>query len=305
MSDDAMATSPSKAELLRAVPLFAEVDDDDIEELAAAAKARSFAQGAPIFHIGEPGRSLFVVTSGSVQIHHPERDAHFELAQFGPGDFFGEMALLNDAPRSASAHASSDVDALVVDKVDFRRIITEKPNVAIKVLQALSRRVRSADELIQGLTSQSLQDSLTGLLNRKAFQIRMNGEVARARRYGGVFALIILDLDDFGRVNDELGRAAGDRILSWVGRLLIEHTRSSDQPFRFGDDRFTLICPGITTEAAEAVAARLSALLNEAKAPIEHDLSLTVSTSLASCPVDGEEAVGLYRVAEQRLEKRG
>ena len=299
-----MSDLGARVELLAEIPLFAALADEELEEMALAAVTRGFEEGSVIFHIGEPGRSLYVVTQGVVQIHHPERDTRFELAQLATGDFFGEMALLNDAPRSATARAFTTVEALVVDKVDFRRILTEKPEVAIKILQAMSGRVRKADELIQGLTSRAFEDPLTGLLNRNAFHAQMDGEVARTRRYGGVFSLVLLDLDDFGEVNDAVGREEGDRILSWVGRLLNEHTRSSDQPFRFGDDRFAVLCPGITGASAENVARRLELLLSEARPPIDGSVSLSVSTAIASCPVDGEESVDLYRVAEERLESR-
>lgn len=295
---------PSLPEVLAQVPLFQELSPDDLDEIAGAAQPESYAEGEHVFHIGEPGRSLFIVTEGTVQVHHPNREGHFELAQFGPGDFFGEMALLNDAPRSATARALTPVEALVVDKVDFRRILAAKPEVALKILQAMSVRVRSADEIIQGLTNHAVRDPLTGLLNRRAFNERMDEEVARTRRYGGSFSLILLDLDDFESVNERLGRDVGDRILAWVGRLLTEHTRGSDVPFRFSDDTFTVLCPWTASEFARAVASRLSTLLSEAKAPIEGSVSLSVSTGTSTCPTDGQEPQSLYHSAQRALQAR-
>lgn len=292
---------PSPPELLAQVPMFVELDPDDLREIAETAHLRKFEEGQAIFHIGEPGRSMFIVTDGSVQIHHPNRASHFELAQFGPGDFFGEMALLNDSPRSATARALGPVEALVVDKLDFRRIVADKPHVALKILEAMSVRVRNADELIQGLTNHAVRDPLTGLLNRKAFNDRLDEEIARTRRYGGSFSLIILDFDDFHTVNSELGRDGGDQLLAWVGRVLTEHTRGADVPFRFEDDKFTILCPWTAGEYAQSVASRLSTLIGEAKPPIERSIPLSVSTGTATCPTDGQEALALYHSAQRTL----
>ncbi len=297
---------PSPLELLSHVSLFAEVAREDLGEIAESAHVESFGEGEHIFHIGEPGRSLFIVTEGTVQVHHPDRDNNFELAQFGPGEFFGEMALLNDSPRSASARAMSAVEALVLDKVDFRRILIERPQVALKILEAMSVRVRSADDLIQGLTSHAVRDPLTSLLNRRAFNDRLDEEIARSRRYGGCFSLVMLDIKGFEAINLELGREQGDQIMAWVGRLLNEHTRGSDVSFRFDDDAFAIICPGTEREQAHTVAARLSALLSEAKAPIEDPVSVSVSIGAATCPDDGQEAQALYHCAQRGLaESRG
>src|SRR5688572_10706362 len=86
-------------ELLARVPLFEDLASEELTWIAAAAHSRTFAEGEHLFEIGEPGRSLFVVTAGTVQVLHPNREDAFQLARFGPGEFIGEMALLDDAPR--------------------------------------------------------------------------------------------------------------------------------------------------------------------------------------------------------------
>ena len=281
--------------------MFIELDSDDLRDIAETAHVESFSEGEHIFEIGEPGRSLFILTEGAVQVHHPNRGGRFELARFGPGDFFGEMALLNDSPRSASVRALGDVEALVLDKVDFRRLVTGKPDVALKILEAMSVRIRHADNQIQGLTDRAIRDPLTGLLNKRAFTDRLDEELARSRRYGGSFSLIILDFDGFESVNQAVGRDQGDEILAWVGRLLNEHTRGSDVPFRFEDDAFTILCPWTDGDFARAVASRLTALISEAKPPIDRDVKLSISTGTATCPSDAQEAHALYHSAERAL----
>jgi diguanylate cyclase (GGDEF)-like protein len=292
---------PTPAELLARVPLFAALEPGVLDDLGAATRIETFEAGSGIFELGEPGRSLFVICDGTVSVRHPNRDAHFELAHLGPGDFFGEMALLNNATRSASAQATSPVTALVLDRVDFHRLVRERPEIAFRVLETLSERIRHADELIQGLTERAIRDPLTGLLNKQAFSDRLAEEIARTRRYGGSFSLILLDFDDFDAVNSAVGRENGDRILLWAGRLLNEHTRSSDVSFRIEEDAFTILCPWTAGPFAEHVADRLTSLIDEAVPPIEARTELSISTGIATCPSDAQEGLALYRAAERSL----
>ena len=97
-----MASPP---ELLARVPIFEELDPEEIAWIAQATHTRTFAAGEHLFEIGEPGRSLYVLTAGTVQVLHPSRATNFQLARVGPGEFIGEMALLDDSPRSATAKA--------------------------------------------------------------------------------------------------------------------------------------------------------------------------------------------------------
>ena len=293
-----MASPP---ELLRRVPLFEELASEDLHWIASAAHVRSFAAGESIFEIGEPGHSLYILTSGTVQVLHPNQPTSYQLARLGPGEFLGEMALLNDSPRSATAKAIGPVEALVLEKSDFHQLILERPDVSLKLLEAMSQRIRQADEQISGLSNQAVRDRLTGLHNRLAFQERLEEEAARARRYGGSFSIILVDLDDFAKINERHGQAVGDQILRWVGRLLNEHTRASDIPFRFEQDTFTILCPWTSAEVAGRVAQRLAALVAEAKPPVGDGLSVSLRAGCATCPDHAREGQALYHHAQRAL----
>jgi CRP/FNR family transcriptional regulator, cyclic AMP receptor protein len=293
-----MASPP---DLLARVPLFQELGPDDLKRVAEVTRLRSFADGDYIFEIGEAGRSLYILTTGSVQILHPNQPSILQLARIGPGDFIGEMALLNDSPRSATARAVGGVEALVLDKVDFRALVLEQPEVALKLLEVMSKRIRKADEQISGLSSQAVRDPLTGLLNRLAFNERLEEEAARSRRYGGSFSLILVDLSDLTSVNETLGHQVGDEILAWVGRLLNEHTRASDVPFRFEQDIFSVLCPWTSADVADLVATRLATLVGEARPPVDAEVSLSLVAASSTCPDHGREGQALFHHAERAL----
>lgn len=283
------------------MPLFSGLDAQDIDQLAEILRVESYGPGEPVVEIGEPGRSLFIVTEGAVQVLYPSRHSAFELARLGPGDFFGEMALLNDKPRSATVRTIGDVGVLKLDKADFRQLIVARPQVGLLLLEALSVRIRTADEQISGLSDQAVRDPLTGLLNRRAFNERIQEEADRTRRYGEAFSLILIDLDHFKSINDALGHDIGDQVLGWIGRLLTEHTRAADSPFRIGGEEFAIICPATKPEVAHAVAQRLVTLVGEAKPATKREVTLTMSASYASAPDHTESPEVLYSLADQGL----
>jgi len=291
----------STIELIARVPLFQQLPEGDLGRIVAATHRVSFERGKIVVEIGDPGRSLFLIVEGTVQVLYPARSADFELARLGVGDFFGEMALLNDKPRSATVRTLEHVEVLVLDKDDFRSIMRESPDVAFRLMEALSVRIRNADEQISGLSDKAVRDPLTGLLNRHAFTDRIAEELDRARRYEEIFSLILLDLDHFKAVNDTIGHDTGDEVLAWVGRLLIELTRAADVPFRMGGEEFAILCPATPCDVAHAIAQRLVEVVSEARPPIKQELHITVSAGYSACPDHGASREDLYYVADQAL----
>jgi CRP/FNR family transcriptional regulator len=292
----------SPPELLARVPLFEALGPDDLAWLAQAVHPRTFSEGDHLFEIGDPGRSLFILTAGTVQVLHPTRPEGLQLARLGPGEFLGEMALLDDGPRSASARAICDVETLVLDKADFHRLVLERPTVAFKLLEVMSRRIRKADERISRFDREAVRDPLTGLLNRLAFEERLEEETARARRYRTPFSIVLVDLRDFADLRERVGPAAADQICAWVGRLLKEHTRAGDVRFRLEGDVFAVLCPWTRAEASGRVAIRLATLVAEARPPLAEDVPVTLETGTATCPDHGREPLALYHHAQRALQ---
>jgi len=288
-------------DLLARVPLLQGLQRHELESLASRTRREHFRSGADIVQIGMPGRSLYLVIDGLVQVVYPSASADFELARLGAGDFFGEMALLNDKPRSATVRALTPVDLIALDKEDFRRVVSDTPGLALELLAALSVRIRNADEQISTLSDQAVRDPLTGLLNRRAFQERLHEEVDRARRYGTRFGLVIMDVDHFKSINDTLGHVAGDEVLSWVGRLLQEHTRAADSPFRVGGEEFAVLCASSDVHATGLAAHRLISVVGEAKPPLEQGLRVTMSAGYSGCPVHGLSFEDVYSTADEAL----
>lgn len=140
----------SVTSVLAKVPFFSGVAPDHLETLARSLQRRTVRAGKAIFRQDDPGSSLYVIESGVVKVQRASPEGkEVILAILGPGDFFGELALLDGEPRSADAVAKEDTAVLVLERDDFIAFLDREPAVATKLLAALSRRLRRTDQLVQ------------------------------------------------------------------------------------------------------------------------------------------------------------
>ena len=135
-------------ELVQRVPFLAALEAADREALATAAKRRRFRRGEVIFHKDDPGESLFIIDKGTVRIYLPSpQGADLTLAVLGPGDFFGDLALLDGRPRSASAAAFPETETVALNRADFTSVIRSRSEAAMAVLAAVAERLRETNEM--------------------------------------------------------------------------------------------------------------------------------------------------------------
>jgi CRP/FNR family transcriptional regulator len=132
---------------LAGVELFSGLDKKELRYIANSCHERKYPAGSVLMQQGSTGAGLFVITAGHVKITKevdPDR-LELDLATAGPGDVLGEMALLDDLPRSATVTAIEDVTALLLPIWDFRAVLREHPDIALKLLATLTHRLRKAE----------------------------------------------------------------------------------------------------------------------------------------------------------------
>jgi CRP/FNR family transcriptional regulator, cyclic AMP receptor protein len=151
------------------VPLFRDLPGDDLDAMASFCRIRRFRRGEVIFHQGDPGDAVFVVASGRVKISLPS-DAGDEaiLATLRPGDFFGELALLDGAPRSASATALDPTETLVVPRERFREAIDTVPGFRDALFELLAKELRRITDHVEELHFLDMTGRLAARLTRLA-----------------------------------------------------------------------------------------------------------------------------------------
>jgi CRP/FNR family transcriptional regulator, cyclic AMP receptor protein len=127
----------SKVDLIRHVPLFASCTKKELAEIASIADEIDLPEGKVLMEQGEQGREFFVLIDGTVDVIQDDRT----VKSMGPGDFFGEIALVTKVPRSATVKATSPLRALVISDRAFRALLDHSPKIQLSVLKALAERV--------------------------------------------------------------------------------------------------------------------------------------------------------------------
>ena len=156
-------------ESLAAIPFFAGLDPAALERLAGTMRARRFRRGEVIFHLGDPGDALFVIVSGEVKISLPsETGDEAILATLQPGAVFGELALLDGAPRSATASALSATETIVLPRDRFRDLIATEAHVRDALLASIAGELRRLTTHVEELHFLDITGRLAARLVRLA-----------------------------------------------------------------------------------------------------------------------------------------
>lgn len=153
------------SEVLRRVPLFSELSPADFQRVMEVARERSYPKNSVILFEDDPGDALYVVGSGQVKVVLIGEDGReVILSVLGEGEFFGEMALIDDEPRSAHVIAMEDSTLVVLRREDFQPILNSTAAIAIALLRELSRRLRRVDEKVGSLVLLDVNGRVARLL---------------------------------------------------------------------------------------------------------------------------------------------
>lgn len=171
-----MATADAVASL-RAIPLFSRVVQADLEQIASHLIERRYPRNTTIVEEGLPGDYMYILREGRVKVTKLSEDGREKILDFlEAGAFVGEMALLERGPRSASVKTLAPVKVLALSRTDFINLLRRSPDLAIAVIQELSRRIRSVNEQASSLSFQRVKERTMGLLERLAKDPTADGE---------------------------------------------------------------------------------------------------------------------------------
>jgi CRP-like cAMP-binding protein len=177
-----MLDTRTPAQTLATVPLFGGLDEAGLTSVARGLRSRRFRRGETIFHLGDPGDALFIVASGAVKITLPsETGDEAILATLRAGDFFGELALLDGAPRSATAIALEPTETLVLPRERFRELIDAEPAIRDALFAALARELRRLTIHVEELHFLDIAGRLAAVLARLAREQGVRPEVGQIR----------------------------------------------------------------------------------------------------------------------------
>lgn len=168
---EAHGFASSKLSVLRKHPIFADLEPEAFEQLCRYAKHSTLKRGATLFSKGDPGNSLYAVISGTVKMSISSPDGRNAILNIvGPGEIFGEIALLDGRPRTADAMAMTDCELTVIERRDFLAFVHSEPNVALQLIALLCERLRIASEHYEEVVFLDLPTRLARILLQLADQ---------------------------------------------------------------------------------------------------------------------------------------
>ena len=155
----------SKLSVLRKHPIFCDLEPEALDQLCRYAKHITLKRGASIFCKGDPGNSLFAVISGTVKISISSPDGRNAILNLiGPGEIFGDIAVLDGAPRSADATANTNCEFFVIDRREFLPFVRSQPALSMKFIELLCARLRWTSEQVEQIILQNLPGRLASAL---------------------------------------------------------------------------------------------------------------------------------------------
>ncbi len=277
--------------ILKKARIFKDLSMEEIEILASAMFYSEFDEGQALVYEGEPGNELFIIVEGTVAVSVFSEGKDIELVRLGAGDFFGEMAMLEQELRSATCRAIDTVSCLVLKSRDFASLIAEQPAVASSVLKNMlditSGRLMNTDSLLSQIIQwgddakrRAITDEFTGLYNRRYLEESFETLLKRSTRQHESVSFAMVDVDRFGTLNKEYGAEFCDKILLDISEVFKSCFDDDDTLIRYGGDEFCFIIRGEMKRAekqCEAVCKGVFALQFE-KYP---DLRVSCSIGLA------------------------
>jgi CRP/FNR family transcriptional regulator, cyclic AMP receptor protein len=163
-------------ELLARVPLFSTLADEDLSRVADVAVPRTFGAGHVVFREGDTSDTCYVIRAGHVRAIRAHMDGRsITLAQFGPGDIFGELAMLDEERRSATIETLEETEAIAILGADMRRLLRDHPDIAVKLITALGRRLRETNERLARQSFQTVQSRVATTLAQLVGAARAEG----------------------------------------------------------------------------------------------------------------------------------
>lgn len=267
------------AEMLAEVPLFALLDENERALLAERVEVVKFKAGEAVFHVGDPGDSMYVLKSGAIELSVKTKTGEAVMLEVpGPGDFFGEISLLDEGPRTASATAKTDCEAIEVDRGDLDELFRLKPAAALDLLAATGRRLRKNAEVIRNAATRNpnaeVEDTRSAVMKVADWIAAFSGSLTFLNIHLGIFAF-------------------------WLGWNVVVKDHAFD-PFPFGFLTLIVSLEAIILSVFVLLSQNRQVERDKVRNDIEYDVNLKAEMQIAHMH---EKVDGLYSELVKRLDR--
>ncbi len=254
-------------DVLASVPLFGGLDRSRLKLLSFASERYEYNAGEIVFEQGEVGDKAYVIVGGEADVILETLDGPKTLVTMKKNDLFGELALLCDAPRTATIKAASDLNVMSISKDVFFKLISEDVDMSARVTRSVADRLeRTTRDLSDAST---VRDTITNLPDRRLFTDRLNNIIARSDRYEELSALMWFDVEKNFDLNGAMPNDVSDRLLRQVADRVSSCMRETDIAARVEDMTIAfIVSPIAEVNAVELLADRIVKSMSE---PIKID----------------------------------
>jgi diguanylate cyclase (GGDEF)-like protein len=293
--------------------IFAGFGESDLASIAAEMGVRAYAAGQTLVREGDEGDELFIISKGTVTVSICCADgASLEVSTLRSGDFFGEMSVVERAPRSATCVALEDCELFSLSEADFESLMRAKPLVAARLMRSMLEvqlsRLQSLGSLVAEMAqwgdearARAVTDQATGLFNRRYYEDSFESLVSRSKVEGKPLSLAMFDLDHFGDLNREWGIAFGDELIVSMAGVFRGVFTERDILVRYGGDEFVFIFPGTGYEGAGSKCDALCEAVRRMRFPGKDGLAVTCSLGYSTFPDRASSAAELIQAADKAL----
>ncbi|MEM9088779.1 MAG: GGDEF domain-containing protein [Cyanobacteria bacterium P01_F01_bin.53] len=270
------------------------MDIDSVWGIFNACELRELEPGEPLISLGATNERMYILLSGRCGVYlESTSEPMFYLE---PGQSAGEMSLMDGSTASANVVATQATRVLILEEMDFWRLIRASHDFSTNLLLLLSTRLRANNtslcesaEKQRRFESEAMTDGLTGLLNRRWLGQKLGRLMQRYQHINRSLCLVMLDVDHFKKFNDSQGHLAGDAALCAVGQAMVQNLRPLDVAIRYGGEEFIIIFPETDRQGGKIAANRLRETISQMDIIGPDNKSLprvTVSMGLAEMTMD-------------------
>jgi diguanylate cyclase (GGDEF)-like protein len=314
---------PVNDPILKQSSLFAAMSDLEFNAITAFLERLKVKSGSVVFKEGDKGEDMFILLSGKLSAYVSQSDGTQRwLFEIKPGDFFGEMSIIANEPRSATLTAKEDTNIMVLQGIDFYRIVFEHPMIGIKMLKAIgkvqniwldqsSKNLSDLTRWGESARRRAMTDELTGLYNRRFLEDSVKDRFEHGSVGLRTMSLLMMDLDKIHEINERHGPPAGDQVFIVTAEVLRTLTRSGDICARLSGDEFAVLLPDTGAEEARNIAERIRETVAARKVMVPKtpdvvdkvEINFHTSIGIAIAPTHTNTQESLFLLADGALRR--